>query len=103
MAKLALTASPTFKSNVLIPVPGKKPVPVEFIFKGRTKTEFQAFIENLRDRDDVDVILDLATGWELEEAFGKESLEQLLHSYIGAARAIIETYINELTAARLGN
>ena len=53
MAKLALTASPTFKSNVLIPVPGKKPAPVEFIFKGRTKTEFQAFIENLRGEYDV--------------------------------------------------
>lgn len=103
MAKLALTAAPTFRSNVLIPVPGKKPVPVEFIFKGRTKPEFQAFLDNLRDREDVDVILDLATGWELEDAFVKESLEQLLQSYIGAARAIIETYINELTAARLGN
>jgi hypothetical protein len=103
MAKLALIASPTFKANVLIPVPGKKPVPVEFIFRGRTKPEFQVFIESLRDRDDVDAILDMATGWELEDAFGKESVEQMLHSYLGAARAIIETYINELTAARLGN
>lgn len=103
MAKLALTAAPTFKANVLIPVPGKKPVPVEFVFKGRTKKDFQEFIEGLRDREDVDVILDIAIGWELEDAFVRESIEQLLNTYIGAARAVIETYINELTAARLGN
>lgn len=103
MAKLALTAAPTFKANVPIPVPGKKPVPVEFIFKGRTKTEFQAFLENLRDREDADVVLDIATGWELEDAFVRESIVQMNDSYIGSARAIIETYINELSGARLGN
>lgn len=103
MAKLQLTASPTFKCNVLIPVPGKKPVPVEFNFKGRTKDEFKSFIDTIGDREDVDVILDIATGWELEEAFGRESVELLLQNYMGSARVIIEKYIGELTAARLGN
>ena len=103
MAKLQLTASPTFKCNVLIPVPGKKPVPVEFSFKGRTKDEFKSFIDTIGDREDVDVILDIATGWELEEAFGRESVELLLQNYLGSARVIIEKYISELTAARLGN
>lgn len=103
MAKLQLTASPTFKANVLIPVPGKKPVPVEFNFKGRTKDEFKSFIDTIGDREDVDVILDIATGWELEEAFGRDSVELLLQNYLGSARVIIEKYIGELTAARLGN
>lgn len=103
MAKLQLTASPTFKCNVLIPVPGKKPVPVEFNFKGRTKDEFKSFIDTIGDREDVDVILDIATGWELEEAFGRDSVELLLQNYLGSARVIIEKYIGELTSARLGN
>ena len=103
MAKLTLTSSPTFKASVLIPVPGKKPVPVEFNFKGRTKDEFKAFFDGIGDREDAEVILDIATGWELEDAFGKESVELLLQNYIGAARVIIEKYIGELTAARLGN
>lgn len=103
MAKLQLTASPTFRCNVLIPVPGKKPVPVEFNFKGRTKDEFKSFIDTIGDREDVDVILDIATGWELEEAFGRDSVELLLQNYLGSARVIIEKYIGELTAARLGN
>jgi hypothetical protein len=103
MAKLTLTSSPTVKSNVLMAVPGKKPVPVEFNFKGRTKDEFKAFLDGIGDREDAEVILDIATGWELEDAFGKESVELLLQNYIGAARVIIEKYIGELTAARLGN
>jgi hypothetical protein len=103
MAKLVLTAATTFKTNVLIPVPGKKPTPVEFIFKGRTKTEFKAFTESLRDMEDVDAILAIATGWELADDFGREAIEQLCEAYIGAARAVIETYLNELSAARLGN
>jgi hypothetical protein len=103
MAKLSLTSAPTFRSNVLIPVPGKKPVPVEFSFKGRTKDEFKAFLDGIGDREDADVILDIASGWELDDAFGKESVELLLQNYIGAARVIIEKYIGELTAARLGN
>ncbi len=78
-------------------------MPVEFNFKGRTKDEFKSFIDTIGDREDVDVILDIATGWELEEAFGRESVELLLQNYLGSARVIIEKYIGELTAARLGN
>lgn len=103
MAKLVLTAAPTFKANVMIPAPGKKPTPVEFTFKGRTKDEFKEFVEGLGDRDDVSVILDVATGWELDDPFGKDSVELMVQNFIGSAKAIIEKYINELTAARLGN
>jgi Phage tail assembly chaperone len=102
-AKLVLTASPTFKAKVAIPVPGNSPTLVEFTFKGRTKDQFKEFIDALRDRDDVDVVLDVASGWELEDAFDREAIEQLTQNYIGSARAIIEKYLSELTQARLGN
>ena len=101
--KFNLTTSPTFKAKVSIPIPGKQAEPVEFTFKGRTRDEFKTFIENLKDRDDVDVLLDIASGWELEDAFDKDNLEELTQNYIGAARAIIEKYLSELTQARLGN
>ena len=103
MAKLKLTASPTFKSKVAIPVPGGKPADVEFIFKGRTKDQFKEFVEGIGDREDADVIMDCASGWELDDPFSKENVEQMIQNYIGAARAIIGKYMTELTAARLGN
>ena len=101
--KLSLTSAPTFKAKVSIPVPGKTAEQVEFTFKGRTRDAFKDFIDGLKDREDVDVILDIASGWELEDAFDKANIELLTQSYLGAARAIIEKYLAELTQARLGN
>jgi hypothetical protein len=101
--KLSLTANPTFKCKVAIPVPGDKAVDVEFTFKGRTREAFKAFVDGLTSREDTDVLMDIASGWDLEEAFEKANVEKLTENYLGAARAIIEKYLSELTAARLGN
>jgi len=101
--KFTLTPSPTFKAKVGIPVPGNGTTAVEFTFKGRTRDEFKTFIDELANREDVDVIMDIASGWELEDAFDKENVEELIQNYLGAARAIIEKYLSELTQARLGN
>lgn len=101
--KFSLTPAPTFKARVLVPVPGKTAELVEFTFKGRTRDQFKEFIDGLKDREDVDVVLDIASGWELDDAFDKENIELLTQSYLGAARAIIEKYLSELTQARLGN
>ncbi len=101
--KFTLTPTPTFKAKVLIPVPGKTAESVEFTFKGRTREQFKEFIEGLKDREDVEVVMDIASGWELEDAFTVANVELLTQNYLGAARAVIEKYLSELTQARLGN
>jgi hypothetical protein len=101
--KLSLTPNPTFKAVVGIPVPGAKPVDVEFTFKGRTREAFKLFTDGLVNRDDTDVLMDIISGWDLEDTFDKDNVEKLTQAYIGAARAIIEKYLTEITAARLGN
>jgi hypothetical protein len=103
MAKLSLVAKPTFTAKVQIPVAGDKAATVQFTFKGRTREAFKAFMESLTDREDVDVILDMCSGWDLEDAFDKENIELLNQNYLGAARAIIDVYLSELTAARAKN
>lgn len=102
-AKFSLSIAPTFKRKVSIPVPGDKPSDVEFIFKHRTRESFKTFVEGLTGREDAEVIMDIASGWDLDDAFDADSIEELTQNYIGSARAIIETYINELTNARVGN
>jgi hypothetical protein len=101
--KFSLTANPTFKALVDVPVPGGKSAAVEFTFKSRTRDEFRLFIDGLGDRLDVDVIMDMASGWDLEDPFDQANVELLTQNYLGAARAVIEKYLSELTAARLGN
>ncbi|GGX32814.1 hypothetical protein GCM10007242_44710 [Pigmentiphaga litoralis] len=101
--KFALTASPTFKLKVDIPIPGAKPEPVEFIFKHRTRDDFLEFLSMLAGRGDVEVILDIASGWDLEDAFTADNVARLTQQYLGAANAVISAYTTELPGLRLGN
>lgn len=105
MAKLTLTQKPTFEAPVKIPVPGGKDVSVKFTFKSRTKEGFKEFFDDAKteERQDADVVMDIASGWELEDAWDRENVATLLENYLGAGRAIISTYIAEQTGARQGN
>lgn len=51
----------------------------------------------------MDVILDIASGWDLEDAFDADSLEELVENHIGSGVAIIQAYIGELTANKVKN
>lgn len=103
MAKLQLKASPTFEAKVLIPVAGGNPEPVTFTFKHRTRDELQSWLNGGAEREDVAAVLDMASGWDLEDKFNAESVALLTQNYIGAARAIVEAYIDELTKAAVKN
>lgn len=102
---LKLKPNPTFTVPVVIPAPdGKVTIKVEF--KHMTKDAYQAFIkdEAKKDRSDEDAILDIAVGWsDVDGDFNRENLRELCQQYHGAATAIVETFIRELTQARLGN
>lgn len=102
-AKLSLAVLPTFKATVSIPVPGGKAADVEFTFKHRTRDGFKEFIESLQGAEDVDVLLDIASGWDLDEPFEKASIEKMVQIYMGSARAALDVYITELTGARVKN
>lgn len=106
-SKFTLAVSPTFKAKVLIPIPGKQAESVEFTFKGRTREEFKEFVDAIQTGEgqnaDVDTVMDIVSGWELDDAFDRENVERLTQNYLGAARAVIETYFTELTQARTKN
>lgn len=103
MAKLTLNPAPTFKAKVGIPVAGGEPVDVEFVFKHRTKDELDAFIESRKGKSDKETLLEMASGWELDDPFSAESVERLLQNYAGAGLAIYKAYIAELYGARIKN
>lgn len=106
MTKLSLKAEPTFKAKVLIPVAGDKPAEVEFTFTHRTKTELQKFVKDIDNRkvglSDADLLLSLATGWDLSEDFSRENVELMVQMYHAAADSISKKYIHELTQTKPG-
>jgi len=101
--KFSLNASPTFKLKVDIPIPGARPEKVEFTFRHKKRDDFVEFLANLAGRQDVEVIQEIACGWDLDEPFDADNIERLTQSYLGAAAAIIEAYVTELPALRRGN
>lgn len=103
MARLKLNPAPTFKADVLIPVPGDKSAPVKFTFKHRTKDQASAFVSDEDREINAAAVLDMAEGWDLEDDFTEANVERLLENYIGAASAIFITYIRELRGAREKN
>lgn len=101
--KLILNPSPTFKAKVAIPVHGGAPVDVEFTFKHRSREAYRDFLEALPNREDVDVVLDVAAGWDLDDPFDADSVAKMTENYIGSARAVLNTYMVELTGGRAKN
>lgn len=105
--KFSLTAAPTFEATVAIPVPGKNPAPVVFTFKHRERAAFLELMDTLsgggEERSDTELILSIASGWDLDEPFDAEHVEQMLERYIGSGNAIVTTYIREQSGARQKN
>jgi hypothetical protein len=103
MGKLVLNPSPSFSVKVAIPVHGSVTSEVEFTFKHRTRDQFGEWLKALDGKDKDVAIMEMATAWDLEDAFSAESVSKLLDNYMGAFDAIYSAYIEELTQAKLKN
>jgi Domain of unknown function (DUF1789). len=101
--KFTLAIAPTFKREVSIPVPGERSATIPFTFKHKTRDELKDFIASLEGREDLDVVMEVASGWGIEEAFEEDNVAILLQNYPGSALAIINTYLTEVSGARKGN
>ncbi|WP_236233693.1 phage tail assembly chaperone [Pseudomonas tohonis] len=105
MAKFVLDPAPTFKAPVEIPVHGGNATPVVFEFKHRSRDEMLKLSDraNGGELNELDSVLEVAVGWELDDPFNAESIEKLLQNYQGAGHAVIRKYLEEIRQARLGN
>jgi hypothetical protein len=105
--RLVLAASPTFKLAVGIPVPGNKDgVPVEFTFRHRTKSDLKTWREAIDlDADGITAehVMQMASGWDLEDAWTAENIATMLEQFPGSGVAIFVRYMQELQDAKLGN
>ena len=101
MAKLKLIADPTFTAAVNIPVPGGEPVPVLFTFRHRTRKQLQDWLKE--ERDDATAVAEMAVGWDLAEPLDQDTAELLVQNYYGAAREVLNVYLDQLTQARSKN
>ena len=101
--KFTLAIAPTFKAEVAIPVPGGRPANVSFTFKHKTRDELKELLSGLEGREDIDVVMEITSGWAIDEAFEEDNVAVLLQNYPGSALAIIDTFMKEVSGARRGN
>ena len=103
MAKLKLTANPTFKAKVGVPVAGGAPVEVELVFKHRTQSELDAFMASRDGKPNSETFLDMVQGWDLEDEFNPGNVDLLLQNYIGTTVVAYRVYVDELVKTKLKN
>lgn len=127
--KITLNQRPAdFKRKVEIPMlDGGEVAEVEFHFKYRTRTEHAKLIDEHAElvkkkadirqdgdfsferfvgqslEDDADMIVQMATGWDLDDAFNKENVVELLNKYGGSGQNITAAYRSAIVEGRLGN
>lgn len=121
MGKLSLALNPTFKATVMVPVPGAEPSPVVFTFRHKTRREMAAFLSARKGDDkevdrgnlpelvdaavkrDVEMVMDVAAAWDLDDEFNAESVTRMIDLYEDAAGAIIRTYAEENAGQKAKN
>lgn len=70
------------------------------------KTVDAAYMTELMSRSgskNVDYLLDIATGWNLDIEFNRASVEQMCDEMPGAAAAIMQAYYTAITEGRVKN
>lgn len=102
---LKLVANPTFIAKVEIPAPGG-PVSIKMEFKHMTRDAYNEFIKADAEapKSNQETIMEVAVNWfNVDGEFNKENVEQLCQQYHAAPKAIVETFVRELTQYKLGN
>ncbi|MNO64407.1 hypothetical protein D3C76_551350 [compost metagenome] len=101
--KFSLKAAPTFKKSVDLPVHGGDAVAVEFEFKHRTRDDLDAWLKDIKEKSDAEVLAGCVVGWDLSDKCEAESFELLTQNYAGTGPAITKAYVDEILQARRKN
>ena len=122
--KFKIANNPTFKSKVSIPRVGGSEIEVEFEFKYLTRKqlasiyeEWQAKLAELNITDDTTLteltdievelqikqLKDIVIGWDFDDEFNDENIEQLVETSVFAAKTVIESYQEAYMKAKVGN
>lgn len=99
---LRLVPNPTFRGPVELLTPEGSST-VVFTFKHRPKSAMPAFFESIKDKEDLFVVKQIVSGWDLAEEFNDENVSTLLDNYHQAAMAITTSYVGLLTQFKKGN
>lgn len=101
--KLTLGALPNFKLPVSFLMPNGDEAKIVFTVKHRKASEIQALYNDDKGISDVQMITELAVGWDLDEEFNDENVKELLDLFPAAALSLTGSYLQALAGHRVKN
>lgn len=95
MGTVVVTRSPTFKTKVEIPDP-EAPLVCTMEFKRMRRKDFIAYFkpEDVEKRDEIDTMMGVLVGWDLEPTFSREAVQDLFEDFHAAPRTILMAYMD---------
>lgn len=132
MAKLILGKAPkTFQKEIIVPLLNGESAEINFTFKFKTRDEYAKLIDKLMAAESptstkskktveekalslaetfakvsestINFILEIAEGWDLDDAFNKSTVAQLMNEFPGSTAAISEGYRQAILEGRVKN
>lgn len=93
----------TFTATVKIPN-GDAPLPLTLRYRRKSKDDVAAWVDASAGRAEIDTLVDVVDGWiDVDAAFSREALAELLSNYSGAGMAIWRGYLRALSEAERKN
>lgn len=88
-------------------------LPVEFVLPDGNVAEFKFKVRHLtsdelkeitgREQDDIQFIMSIASGWDLDDEFNEEGVTELVKTYPAAVLAMMGDYMKALAGQRVKN
>lgn len=88
-------------------------LPVEFVLPDGNVAEFKFKVKHLtsdeikevtgKEQDDIDFIMSIASGWDLEDEYNKEAVSELVKTYPASVLALMGEYMKALAGQRVKN
>lgn len=105
MAKMKLTLAPLpdFKLPVDFTLPTGDQQRIVFTVKHIKVAEFQELYSGEREVRDSELIMHIASGWDLEEEFNEDNAKLLVELFPGSAIALAAAYLKALAGQRVKN
>lgn len=103
MAKMKLTLAPLpdFSLPVEFNLPTGEKQSITFKVRHMKASEMQDMYKPENQTSDADMIMNIATGWSLEEEFNADNAALLVDYYPGAALALAGAYLQALAGQRV--
>ncbi|PZQ31015.1 MAG: hypothetical protein DI562_06065 [Stenotrophomonas acidaminiphila] len=91
-----ITPPTAFKIAVEFPIPGAGKTSIDFTVRWRNKPAVVILLEKMKEMTDAQTLLEVVTGWELEDEVNAETITEFCDTFPQAPVVILTRYFKEL-------